>query len=672
MLRLEFISIIIGLLIVGASSAVAQNSQAEILAVAKQDGRAFVYHNQTIPLSHGYNVYRSQNGQDWQKLTEKPFYAAGDGYEFQKMIGDQFAQAARIADREDPQGVFLRLRQSSHLGIIASMSTPVIAKAVGRLFIDENAPIGQTVYYRFEIIDDLGRPVDQQIQGQVDLQPVEPPAPSQLQITNEAQRVTATWNYVPQGTPEAQHVIRFRIFYRQPGSDVLKEVNEEHIARTIESNEFQYNFEVPQLGREYIFSAYAVDFTGQLSAPSNEVATIISENVAPGMIYNVQASLQDTNTTQITWPVATDLDLGGYYLYRARSDEEEYQRINAELIPPLNTAYTDSTVQPGEQYRYKVTAVDTLGNEGEKSNAANVFVNDYRVPEPVQSIRAAYNKDNTVRISWEGVEVPGGFQTYMLLRWQINPPGGNSYTQLNSGRLTETSLSDPGVGDERFVEGTTFEYGIAVIGENGNRSDTVYTKVKIPDLTPPEPPSFVEAQMEEARRVSLKWPASTSRDVTRYRVYRGTIEASTDTMLAELSRSDRYFRDEAVPLGKSFIYKISAVDSVNNESTRSAQDTLITRRMYAPPSARNVQVLAIEEGVQLAWEEVSDEQVVGYKIYRAEIATGIYEQVGQIEAGLVRWTDSNGKAGLWYKVFPVDASGREARSAKATQAVSKN
>ncbi|MDZ7658799.1 fibronectin type III domain-containing protein [Fodinibius sp.] len=651
-----------------SDSVIAQESDQSIFAVAREDGRAFVYHGKTIPLSHGFNVYRSVNGDEWNKLTDEPFYPATDGYDFKNMIDDLYPRAARMAERDDPQAVFLRLRSGTDLGLIATAANPEIAKAVGRLYIDAEAPIGEMVYYRFEIVDDLGRATGTEIEGRTTLEPLQPPAPSQLKIENKADQVTLNWSYVPQQNPQAENVLRFEIYYREVGSEGWQKANQDYVARTIGNTEFRYQFQVPRLGTKYVFRVHAADYSGQLSPPSEELTASITENVPPGIIRNVNASLHDRNTARVTWPVATELDVGGYHLYRARGDEEEYTKITDKLIPALQTAYLDSTVQPDHQYRYRVAALDTLGNEGEQSNPANVFVVDYRVPDPASSISAEYRDNKTIRIRWESSEVPGGLRTYQLFRRQVNPPGGSSYSQLNEDALLQTTWADSGIAGKRLVEGTTLEYGVSIISENGNRSDTVYTTVKIPDVTPPESPSFLETSMQKAQRVSLKWPASKSRDVIRYRVYRRELDESVDSMLAEVTRSNRYFRDEAVPLGQKFRYSVSAVDSLDNESIGVA-DTLMTRRMHAPASARNVQAVFMNGSVQLVWEGTSNEQVVGYNIYRSDIATGVYEPVGETDSDVLQWSDPAGKAGLWYKVFPVDALDREARTATATQAV---
>ncbi|MFH5884768.1 fibronectin type III domain-containing protein [Halalkalibaculum sp. DA3122] len=669
--KLHFLLIPFLVIATGVDSVKGQNAPGgDVHVVTREDGRAFVYHGQTIPLSHGFNVYRSVDGQDWQKLTESPRFPATDGYEFQKRLGALYPRVREMVRRDDPQAVFLRLHNSSDIGLITSFAIPEVAESVGRLFIDEEAPVGDTVYYRFEIVDDLERPTGEQIEGRAELQPVVPPPPSELAVANDADEVALTWNYLPSGTEEAKNVIRFQIYYREEGRGNLQRANDEFIARTSGDTEFQYNFRVPELGKTYTFTIHAVDFTGRMSEPSDGVNIRISENRPPAIVRNVKVQATDDYHSHITWPVSTELDLAGYHLYRARGDQESYTRLTRELLPALETAYLDTTVEPGNQYRYSVTAVDTAGNEGPRSNPGHLLITDYRVPDPVKTFEAEFN-EGAVQLSWSHGAVPGNLRTYFVMRRQTHPRSGESFSQVNKKQLSDTTLLDNGVGGERFVEGAVYQYGISVISSNGNASDTVYAELQIPDLTPPESPTFAEAEMEEGRRVGLRWNASSSTDVNRYRVYR-SLESRADTLLAELPRGKRYFRDEEVDFGNTYLYSVTAVDSMDNESIDAPVDTLHARRLQPPVPARNLQAMEMEEGVQLRWEQSTDEQVVGYRIYKSSLATGIYETIGETAGNTVEWVDQDGSAGTWYKVFPVDRSGREARTAKPTQAVQNN
>lgn len=650
------------------------SSDRQILGIAKEEGVAYIYHAEQIPLSHGYNIYRSLDGENWDKLNDEIIYPADNGYELEYRLQEQFELAQQLTEREDPQAVFLNLRRNSSVGLIANFASPAIALEMGRLYIDPNAPIGEDAYYRFEIVDDLGQPIDQIIEGQVDLNVVQPPAPSELEITNRGRTVDLSWNYVPNSVNNSKYVIRFQIFYREIGEEDWNVFNSKLLVRTTQKTEFNFSDQVPKLGQQYEFVVHAVDFTGQLSEESNRVQFNVLENTPPEIVRNVQVTDIGNYTSRITWAVSTELDLEGYHVYRARGDQEEYEKLTSELLPPLQTVYEDSVIEPGYQYRYKITASDTLGNESKLSNPGHIFMADDRVPEPVNSIQATLQENEVAEISWENGNVPGGLRSYQILRREQREGPGGLWTMLNSEAYTLNSFQDNGIGGTRFIEGTTIEYGVAVVSDNGNISDTLVTELKIPDTTPPVAPELFQVQMQEARRVGITWNASPSGDVTGYRIYKRAVtsEREADSLIAEVRKGNRYFREENVPLHETYIYSLSAVDSVGNESSIMTSDTLLTSSTHAPQRVRNVQAAQLNEGVVLAWESRDVDKLKGYVIYRSEIATGVYEKVGTVDPTTTQWTDSSGKAGTWYKIYAMDKSGRESRSAKATQAVERN
>ena len=73
----------------------------------------------------------------------------------------------------------------------------------------------------------------------------------------------------------------------------------------------------------------------------------------------------------LVWAPVTDIDLGGYNVYRAE-DGAAPIKLNKE---PLKTpAYRDSDVVSGKQYVYSVSSVDVRGNESARSEPATESV----------------------------------------------------------------------------------------------------------------------------------------------------------------------------------------------------------------------------------------------------------------------------------------------------------
>jgi hypothetical protein len=72
----------------------------------------------------------------------------------------------------------------------------------------------------------------------------------------------------------------------------------------------------------------------------------------------------------LSWTPDADADLAGYFVYRQEVDAKGVvagtaTRLN--ITPVVGPAYRDQTALPGRRYAYRVTAVDTAGNESAPS-----------------------------------------------------------------------------------------------------------------------------------------------------------------------------------------------------------------------------------------------------------------------------------------------------------------
>jgi fibronectin type 3 domain-containing protein len=672
-LRTLIIALCIGYLFPLAGSAQQISQTSELAILTRADSTSYIIHNAVIQLSHGYNVYRQTEAEEWELLTKSPVFPVQNGFELQRNLGEQFAFISNELGMDDPQRIFLSLRSPTDQALVIQSAIPELAVQLGRAFIDEEAPAGSRASYRFEIVNDLSEPTGVEIEGSANLLPGKPMPPQHVHAENSSRTITLEWNYpTREEMPETKNAIRFKTFYKDLQTGLVVDATNAVLVRTLGDSEFRKYIRVPELDRKYEFWVEAIDYSGQSSDKSEIVRLMIEDNVPPPIITNVEARANEDYRGEISWPVSTELDLAGYRIYVARGDEEEYSILNDDLLPPLQTFYIHEQAEPGTQYRYTVTAVDSNGNEGPLSNPANVYIWDYRTPSPVTGFEAAYDSSlRAVELSWSPTEELSSLRTYQILRRQTHPQAGDIFDQLNEAAHTDTLFVDKGYDEDAFQDGVFFEYGVVSVGKNGNRSDTVWTEIQIPDLNPPNTPTAIEARMRSGERIQVSWNASGSGDVTSYRLYRQGTDMNGDMLLAESPRGERYFRDESIELNMEYIYSVTAVDSVGNESGRAVSDTIIAHRLHPPERTRNVQALYTEEGVILQWQVLDSTQVNGYRIYRSDIATGMYDLIGETEAGQYRFIHPGSEAGQWFKVFPYDVAGREARTAVAVQAVSR-
>jgi fibronectin type 3 domain-containing protein len=73
----------------------------------------------------------------------------------------------------------------------------------------------------------------------------------------------------------------------------------------------------------------------------------------------------------LSWTPNTDTDLAGYIVYRQEIDSKGVVAVTAtrlNVTPVVGPAYRDQTAMAGRRYAYRVTAVDTAGNESAPSD----------------------------------------------------------------------------------------------------------------------------------------------------------------------------------------------------------------------------------------------------------------------------------------------------------------
>jgi Tol biopolymer transport system component/flagellar hook assembly protein FlgD/fibronectin type 3 domain-containing protein len=114
----------------------------------------------------------------------------------------------------------------------------------------------------------------------------------------------------------------------------------------------------------YSYKVTAVDYYGFESSSSDEAKTPIGDVMPPAAPQNLTASVSGPNIT-LNWASNTEPDLAGYNIYR--NTPQGWIKINTS--ESLSNAYTDSGLRNG-MYSYRVTAVDTTGNESLPSNEA--------------------------------------------------------------------------------------------------------------------------------------------------------------------------------------------------------------------------------------------------------------------------------------------------------------
>lgn len=116
-------------------------------------------------------------------------------------------------------------------------------------------------------------------------------------------------------------------------------------------------------------SPTAVDLAGNtVGSPNTAAFTGSTVDSTPPTVPTGLTATSGYDKNQIAWPAVLDPDVAGYNVYRASSADGAFAKpINS--APLTKTSFTDALYGSPGVYDYKVSAVDTAGNESAKSTA---------------------------------------------------------------------------------------------------------------------------------------------------------------------------------------------------------------------------------------------------------------------------------------------------------------
>jgi hypothetical protein len=126
-------------------------------------------------------------------------------------------------------------------------------------------------------------------------------------------------------------------------------------------------------GGRYIYAVTAVASRRPVVVESRlaeETEVDYRDRFAPPVPRGLVA-LAEEGRVRLVWEASAAPDLAGYRVYRRGPDTQELVPVTAD--PVTATEYADRDLTPGATYTYRVTAVDRLGNESDRSPPATAM-----------------------------------------------------------------------------------------------------------------------------------------------------------------------------------------------------------------------------------------------------------------------------------------------------------
>lgn len=413
----------------------------------------------------------------------------------------------------------------------------------------------------------------------------------------------------------------YEIYYRVSTTANYTKTTVAHPATT-----FTHNGLIP--GRMYYYYVKAIDNYGNPSPASATVsATTLADTEKPAQPTNLSATVEGLNRINLIWNASTDnVEISGYKVYRITGTS------TVTLSPGNVTSYSDTGLAPGTTYIYKVSAVDTAGNESDPSlQISRTTTYDNQPPPAPASLTATVESAASIKLQWNGVTDNVGLNGYEVWRGTTN---GNYPTKL-------VLTSSTSYTDNYLSANTRYYYKVVAVDTSGNVSPGVYADALTQtDSIKPEPPALVTARASSSKtKVYLNWSgASDNMGVVSYEVYRSVGSGTAARLTSTGSTS---YDDTDVSANNTYKYYIVAVDGAGNRSANSITVSVTTNGdPEGPTPPVNLKVtLANDNETKLSWTASTDVTGVnGYYVYRA-VGSGSFYQLATTTG--TSYTDKN-------------------------------
>lgn len=343
---------------------------------------------------------------------------------------------------------------------------------------------------------------------------------------------------------------------------------------------------------------------------------------------NLTMSKNTANTITLAWDDADDADAYRVYRYNEGTGKYDY------LATTSDTGFTDTNLQPGTNYQYKVRCVWTIGGNnyyGTYSSALTVPT----LPAQVTNVRVDKQTGKTVSLAWDSVNGADGYRIY---RYNSD---SDSYEELDTVGADRTSYEVTGLA-------SACEYRFKIRASKTMNANTYWGEYseKVVAVTKPDKVAELSARTLGASEIELTWKKSSH--VTGYQIYRLDGQTGKYVKIATVEESmPASYTDCKLSAAMEYSYKVRAYKNFEGTSYYGSFSN-VKSQVTKPDKVQRLKASTKASAVTLKW--AASENVTGYQIYRLNTKTKKYEKIATINgADKITYKNKSLKKGKTYR-----------------------
>ena len=413
----------------------------------------------------------------------------------------------------------------------------------------------------------------------------------------------------------------------------------------------------------YTLERYTVSRDRQTLPKPEKV--IIGQNFmpAPMMEWEAIADMSDQGAimAQALWGESFVVEGGGGLASIINRSEEQQQRFafalyaadqNFDIAQKAGLGFIDTSVKPNEKYLYKV--ISNIPETELKTKEGGLFIGvmDYEpLPEPVDFVGVF--QDQSTLLSWNSKILKNIYNAYIIERSE----DGNRFDKLSDvpyATLTRTRDKESArtLYMDSIANNQNYFYrikGITSFGETGPVSEVVTGTGK---TVLKYVPHLISKKLVSENEVELTWefPKQGNTEITGFTLKRAESDQGAYmpvvTNIPATSRKISYDR-----LRATNYFKITAIGKENNQ--RDSFSMLVQPIDSIPPKKPVGFTGTVDSTgiVQLQWTPNTEEDIMGYRVYRGNRKNEEYSQLTESPYTQTKFTDTVPVANLGSKVY---------------------
>lgn len=273
--------------------------------------------------------------------------------------------------------------------------------------------------------------------------------------------------------------------------------------------------------------------------------------------YNSIKSIPDMANVGFEWEKVNDPRVIGYNFYRTELDKGSSELKLVKVIDnKYATHYVDRGLEPKTKYAYQISSRVEGGIESRTTDAYVVQTLPRIVP--IEFVQAISDMPNSVKLVWKP------HQDKRVGYYRIEKYN----TLINEWILLKTIKERLQVEylDTGLDNNTSYKYRIKAFSFDDVESAP--TKVVIGKTKAlPAGATNIRTTNSEPKRIIISWNASPTEDVVKYEIHRSAFKAFGYEKVKEVNANTLEYIDTTDTAGKSYYYKIIAVDKDGLESS---------------------------------------------------------------------------------------------------------